>query len=77
MQHTIKVDRMEYESTKREIEVLKTIDNDKFCRFVEFIDEISDSRIKANIKFCINIFIEMELEKYRDLQSKLQETCEI
>lgn len=77
MQHTIKVDRMEYESTKRELEVLKTIENDKFCRFVEFIDGLSDSRAKVNTKYCINTFIEMELEKYRDLQSKLQETCEI
>lgn len=77
MQHTITIDHDTYESMKRELEVLKAIENDKFCRFVEFVDRLSDSRAKVNTKYCINTFIEMELEKYRDLQSKLQETWEI
>ena len=62
---------------KRELEVLKNIENDKFCRFVEFVDRLSDSRAKVNTKYCINTFIETELEKYRDLQSNLEKTCEI
>lgn len=37
MQWTITIDHDKYESMKRELEVLKTIENDKFCRFVEFL----------------------------------------
>lgn len=76
MQWTITVDHDTYESMKRELEVLRAIDNDKFCRFVEFVDRLSDSRAKVNTKYCINTFIETELEKYKDLQFKLQESCE-
>ncbi len=72
MHWTVNVDHNKYESMKRELEVLKAIENDKFCRFVEFVDRLSDSRAKVNTKYCINTFIEMELEKYKDLQFKLE-----
>jgi len=69
---TIQVDLEKHESMKRKIEILKSIDNDKFCRFIEFIDSLTDSRTKANIKYWLNTFIQMELEKYRDLESNLE-----
>ena len=66
---TITVDHKKYESMKRQIEVLKSIDNDKFCRFIEFINWFSD---EINIKWYINNFIEDELSKYRDLESNIE-----
>lgn len=68
----IEVDLEKYESMKREIEVLKSIDNDKFCRFIEFIESLTDNRAKMNIKYWLNTFIQMELEKYKDLESNFE-----
>ena len=36
---------------EREIEIFKLFENDKFIRFIEFIDRLSDNRAKANIKY--------------------------
>ncbi len=71
MQQIIKIDRNEYESMKREIEVFKILDNDKFSRFIDFIDRLSESRAKVNAKYCINTFIDMELERHREIESKV------
>ena len=68
----IQVDLEKHESMKREIEVLKSIDNDKFCRFIEFIDSLTENRAKMNIKYWLNTFIQMELEKYKDLESNFE-----
>lgn len=68
----IQVDLEKHESMKREIEVLKSIDNDKFCRFIEFIDSLNENRAKMNIKYWLNTFIQMELEKYKDLESNFE-----
>lgn len=68
----IQIDLEKHESMKREIEVLKSIDNDKFCRFIEFIDSLTETRAKMNIKYWLNTFIQMELEKYKDLESNFE-----
>jgi len=68
----IQIDHEKYESMKREIEVLKSIENDKFCRFIEFVDKLSDSRAKTNTKYCINTFIQFDLERQRDLESNIE-----
>ena len=71
---TVQVDHKKYESMKWELEFLKTLENDKFIRFIEFVDRLSDSRAKVNTKYCINTFIEFDLERQRELESKLNET---
>ena len=68
----IQIDHEKYESMKIEIEVLKSIENDKFCRFIEFVDKLSDSRAKNNTKYCINTFIQFDLERQRDLESNIE-----
>lgn len=70
---TIQVDHEKYESMKRKIEIFKLFENDKFIRFIEFIDKLSDNRAKANIKYWINTFIQFDLERQRELESKLND----
>ncbi len=70
---TIQVDHEKYESMKRELEILKLFENDKFIRFIEFVDRLSDTRAKVNIKYWINTFIQFDLERQWELESKLNE----
>ncbi len=67
----IQVDLEKYESMKSEIEVLKTIENNQFARFVEFVDRLADSRVKTNIKYALSTFIQLDLERMRDIEMKL------
>ena len=70
---TIQVDLEKYESMKRELETLKLFENDKFLRFIEFVDKLEDTRAKVNTKYCINTFIQLDLERQRELESKLHD----
>jgi len=68
----IQVDLEKYESMKSEIELLKfTINDDRFIKFIEFVDKLKDSRAKVNTKYCINTFIQFDLERMREIETKL------
>ncbi len=68
----IQVDLEKYESMKTEIELLKfTINSDRFIKFIEFVDRLEDSRAKVNTKYCINTFIQYDLERMREIEAKL------
>ena len=57
---------------KSEIELLKfTINDDRFTKFIEFVDKHKDSIAKVNTKYCINTFIQFDLERMREIETKL------
>ena len=56
---------------ENELGALKAIENDKFIRFIEFVDRLSDSRAKTNTKYAINTFIQYDLERMQEIERKL------
>ena len=57
---------------KSEIELLKfTINDDRFTKFIEFVDKLKDSIAKVNTKYSINTFIQFDLERMREIETKL------
>ena len=67
----IQVDKEKFESMENELGALKAIENDKFIRFIEFVDRLSDSRAKTNTKYAINTFIQYDLERMQEIERKL------
>lgn len=67
----IQVDQEKFESMERELTVLKTIENNQFVRFVEFVDGFNDNRAKINTKYAINTFIQWDLERMHEIEQKL------
>ena len=71
MWNKIEVDSELFQKLNRELETLKSLDHDKFTRFVEFIDDRDETRAKINIKYWINAFIQFDLERIRKIEQKL------
>ena len=71
MWNKIEVDSELFQKLNRELETLKSLDHDKFTRFVEFVNDREETRAKINTKYSINTFIQIDLERMHKFEQKL------